>query len=146
MWFGNDFGGKMVIFEWDDGLSIGIEKIDNQHKELIKRLDDLAECILHNKGKDKIFTTLRFMNEYGTIHFSTEEEYMTKYDYPGLDEHKKQHEKFNDTTNKLIKSLKEEKDMESFASSVQRFLIDWLILHIKTSDQNFGEFFKEKKI
>lgn len=134
----------MVIFEWDDGLSIGIEKIDKQHKELIRRLDDLAECILHKKGKDKISNTLRFMNEYGTVHFSTEEKYMTKYDYPGLDEHKKQHEKFNDTTHRLLRRLKEEKDMESFASSVQRFLIDWLILHIKTSDRRFGEFFKEK--
>lgn len=133
----------MAIFEWDDNLSVGIEEVDNQHKELIKKLDDLAECILNKKGKDKIGTILRFMNDYAKIHFSTEEEYMTKHGYPGLDLHIKQHGKFRDTTNRLIKELESEKDMESFASSVQRFLIDWLILHIKTTDQKFGGFLKE---
>lgn len=134
----------MAIFKWDDKLSIGIEKIDNQHKELIRKLDDLAECILQKKGKNKIGSILRFMEDYGKMHFSTEEEYMTQYDYPGLDKQIMQHEKFNSTTAKLIKQLESEKDMESFASSVQRFLIDWLILHIKNSDKKFGEFLKGK--
>jgi hemerythrin len=132
----------MVIFEWNDDLSVGIEKIDNQHKELIRKLDDLAECILQKKGKNKIGSILRFMEDYGKMHFSTEEEFMSKYNYPGLDEQRMQHEKFNITTAKLIKQLESEKDMESFASSVQRYLIDWLILHIKTSDRKFGEFLK----
>ena len=134
----------MAIFEWDDSLSIGIEEVDNQHKELIKKLDDLAECILKKKGKDKIGTILRFMDDYTKMHFSTEEEYMLKYDYPGLSHQKKQHEKFKNTTMRLIKELESEKDTESFASSVQRFLIDWLILHIKTTDQKFGEFLETK--
>ncbi|UCG69482.1 MAG: hemerythrin family protein [Thermoplasmata archaeon] len=82
------------------------------------------------------------MEDYGRMHFSTEEEYMAKYDYPGLEQQIMQHEKFNNTTAKLIKQLESEKDMESFASSVQRFLIDWLILHIKTSDRKFGEYLK----
>ena len=133
----------MAIFEWDDSLSVGIEEVDNRHKELITKLDDLAECILKKKGKDKIGTILRFMDDYAKIHFSTEEDYMVKHDYPGLDLHIKQHEKFRDTTKRLIKELESEKDMESFASSVQRFLIDWLILHIKTTDQKFGGFLKE---
>jgi hemerythrin len=41
--------------------------------------------------------------------------------------------------------LKSEKDMESFAISVQRYLIDWLILHIKTTDQKFGGFLAENQ-
>jgi hemerythrin len=135
----------MAIFEWDDSLSIGIEEVDNQHKELIIKLDELAQGILQRKGKDKIGTILRFMSDYGKLHFSTEEDYMAKHGYPGLDLHIKQHEKFKDTTNKLINELESEKDMESFASSVQRFLIDWLILHIKTTDQKFGGFLKEKQ-
>lgn len=135
----------MAIFEWDNSLSIGVEEIDNQHKELIKRLDGLAQSILQKKGKDKIGKMLRFMSDYGKIHFSSEEDYMAEHNYTDLDFHKKQHEKFKTTTEKLINELKSQKDMESFASSVQRYLIDWLILHIKTTDQKFGRFLAEIK-
>ena len=135
----------MAIFEWDNSLSIGIEEIDNQHKELIKRLDELAQSILQKKGKDKIAKMLKFMSDYGKMHFSSEEDYMAKHNYPDLDFHQKQHEKFKATTDKLINELKSEKDMESFASSVQRFLINWLILHIKTTDQKFGGFLAENQ-
>jgi hemerythrin len=135
----------MAIFEWNNNLSIGIEEIDNQHKELIKRLDELAQSILQKKGKDKIGKMLRFMSDYGEMHFSSEENYMAKHNYPDLDFHQKQHEKFKTTTDKLINELKSEKDMESFAISVQRYLIDWLILHIKTTDQKFGGFLAENQ-
>jgi hemerythrin len=132
----------MAIFEWSDSLSIGIQEIDNQHKELIKKLNELAEYIQQKKGKDKIGLTLRFMRDYSKIHFSTEEEYMIKYEYPGLDQQKNEHEKFKVTAERLIGDIEKEKDMEIFASQVQRFLIDWLILHIKTVDKKFGEFLK----
>ncbi|UCE37371.1 MAG: hemerythrin family protein [Thermoplasmata archaeon] len=134
----------MAIFEWEDSLSVGIGEIDSQHKELIIKLDELAQCILHKTGKDKIATMLRFMDDYAEMHFATEESYMGKYDYPGLEHQKKEHEKFKNTTSRLIKNLESEKDLEHFASQVQRFLIDWLILHIRTTDLKFGEFLKEK--
>ncbi len=135
----------MAIFEWSGSLSVGIQEIDNQHKELIRKLNELAEYIQQKKGKDKIGATLRFMRDYSKIHFSTEEEHMAKHRYPGLKRQQTEHEKFKATTEKLIRDLEKEKDMEIFASQVQRFLIDWLILHIKTADLKFGEFLKENE-
>ncbi len=135
----------MVIFEWKDSLSVGIEEIDEQHKELIIKLDELAESILHKKGKGKISMILKFMKDYGKTHFTCEEVYMTISNFPGLEAQQKQHERFISTVNRLLTGLDSERDMEFFASQVQRFLIDWLILHIKTTDKKFGEFLKESK-
>jgi hemerythrin len=132
----------MVIFDWEDNLSIGIETIDGQHRELIRRLNKLAESVLAKQGKNRIGMTLKFMKNYGEEHFTSEEDFMARNSYPQLDEHKRQHEKFLVTTTKLIRELDYQKDMEHFASSVQRFLIDWLILHIRTSDRQFGIFLK----
>lgn len=67
---------RMAIFEWDDSLSIGNDKIDGQHKELIKRIDHLAQHILEKRGREKTNNTLRFMLDYSEDHFSTEEELM----------------------------------------------------------------------
>ena len=136
----------MAIFEWDDSLSVGDEKIDDQHKELIKRIDLLAQHILQKRGREKIHNTLRFMADYGEAHFSTEEELMVTVDYPDFERHKKQHERFKEITDKMKKELDSEEDNEYLASSVQRFLIDWLILHIKTEDRAFGEFLKRTEL
>lgn len=133
----------MVIFQWDDSLEIGIDTIDKQHKELIQKLDDLAKAVLKKQGKDKIRNMMRFLVEYGENHFEDEERFMTFYQFPGLKEQRKSHERFRETTNKLMAQLETQKDMESFASSIQRYLIDWLILHIKSEDRRFGEYLRE---
>jgi hemerythrin len=134
----------MTIFNWEESLIIGIERIDSQHQELIKRLDEIAQAILQKQGKNKIRTLLVFMEDYGNIHFSDEEEFMAEYGFPGLDNQKKHHLRFKETTKKLMDELESKKDMESFASSVQRYLIDWLILHIKSEDRKFGDFIQER--
>jgi hemerythrin len=135
----------MTIFEWKDDLSVGINEIDEQHKELINKLNQLAESILQKKGKGKIVMILNFMKDYGGNHFTCEERYMAKSNYPGLESQKKQHEKFKNTVTRLINELDTEKDMEFFASQVQRFLIDWLILHIRTEDQKYGGFLLQNR-
>lgn len=134
----------MAIFEWDGSLSVGNEEIDAQHRELIKRIDLLAQHILQKRGREKIHNTLRFMTDYGDIHFSTEEKHMARLGYPGFEEHKKQHERFKGITEKMKMELDSKDDSEYLASSVQRFLIDWLILHIKREDKAFGEFLKNR--
>jgi hemerythrin len=134
----------MSIFDWEDDLVIGIEKIDKQHKELVKRIDDLANAILQKQGKNKIRSLMNFMEEYGERHFTDEEKFMTVYEFPGLDNQRKYHQRFRETTKRLRDELKTQTDMEAFASSVQRYLIDWLILHIKSEDKKFGEFISEK--
>lgn len=132
----------MAIFEWDDSLSVGDEKIDAQHRELIKRIDLLAQHILQKRGKDKLLNTLRFMMDYGDVHFTTEEEHMARVGYPGFQGHRRQHERFKEITGKMQEEMDSTEDAEYLASSVQQFLIDWLILHIKSEDAAFGEFLR----
>ncbi|UCF09038.1 MAG: hemerythrin family protein [Thermoplasmata archaeon] len=134
----------MPIFEWDDSLSIGNEKIDSQHRELIAKIDLLAEAILRREGRNKIGRVLSFMREYGELHFASEEELMDRYGYPGTEEHKRQHARFHETTKRLTGQLESDAEMDFLASTVERFLIDWLILHIKTADRELGEFLKGK--
>ncbi|UCG70975.1 MAG: hemerythrin family protein [Thermoplasmata archaeon] len=133
----------MTIIEWDDNLKLGIEEIDKQHKHLVKQINDLAEAVLQRKGKDTIIKTLRFMENYAELHFSTEEKFMEEHNYSGLEEQKKEHERFRGVVSKLMDELQSEELSESTSHSVQRYLIDWLILHIKEKDLAFGDYLKE---
>ncbi|MGM0510857.1 MAG: bacteriohemerythrin [Thermoplasmatota archaeon] len=133
-----------MVFQWKDEYSVGVEVIDDQHKELISRLDKLATAIQKQKGNERIEYLLDFMEKYTKFHFSSEEEYMEKYDYPGTQKHQEEHGKFIGVVEDLKSKFKEEGRNEEFAMAVQQFLIDWLILHIEGTDGKMGSYLKDK--
>ncbi len=134
----------MLKIKWDDSLSVGVNLIDDQHKMLITRLNDMSNAVEMHQGLEKIMKTLDFLIKYTDFHFGTEEKHMTKFCYPGMDYHKKQHEKFKSTLNNLVEDFKEEGATEVLANSIDTFLINWLINHIKIIDIEFGKFLNEK--
>ena len=41
----------MVNIKWDNNLSVGVELIDEQHKMLIQKLNNLSEAIEKGAGR-----------------------------------------------------------------------------------------------
>lgn len=134
----------MSKIEWEDSLSIGVEIIDEQHKMLIKRLNDLSKAIEETHGEGGIVQTLDFLIEYTDFHFSAEEKCMAENDYPGLEEQKKQHEQFKASLKNMVDDYEYEGVTRALTTSVNVFLHNWLINHIKGVDHKLGEFLQEK--
>lgn len=65
----------MEKIRWSDNLSVGVELIDEQHKMLIQRLNDMTSAIEESKGPNEIARTLNFLIEYTDFHFSAEEKH-----------------------------------------------------------------------
>jgi hemerythrin len=131
---------------WTDDLSVGVAPIDEQHKTLMKRLNDVTGAIEAARGEREIANTLSFMSEYTEFHFSTEEKYMRECDYPGLETQKKKHQEFMDTLANLEKDFVEEGSTGALADAINTFLMNWLTKHIQGLDQEFGRFLSEKGI
>lgn len=136
----------MEKIEWNDGLSIGVDLIDGQHKMLIQRLSEVSEAIQMNQGEGAIAKTLDFLIGYTDFHFSTEEKQMTEQNYPGLDLQKQQHEEFRKSLKQLVEDFEYEGATQSLAYHIKDFLFNWLIRHIKDVDHKFGEFLNKKSI
>ena len=134
----------MSKIEWDDSLSVGVELIDNQHKMLIERLNDLSGAIEMTQGEGSIVQTLDFLIEYTAFHFSAEEKCMAEHDYPGLDDQKKQHEQFKASLRNMVEDYEYEGVTRALTTSVNVFLGNWLVNHIKGMDLKLGEFLQEK--
>ena len=66
----------MGLIQWKKEYTVGIKKLDNQHKEIIKILNQIFK--LQEKGKDEkeIERILGNLQDYIKEHFRTEEEYM----------------------------------------------------------------------
>jgi hemerythrin len=133
----------MVKIEWNDGLATGIELVDEQHKMLLEKLNDISEAIENQQGVDVIIKTLDFMVDYTDFHFSAEEKHMAEHKYPRLDYHKKMHKEFVDTLNTMITEFREDGATDRLAESVNIYLFNWLVTHIKGVDGAYGKYLKE---
>jgi hemerythrin len=90
----SDNGGLIMAITWKEDLKIGVDQIDNQHKELISRIDGLFEACNNGKGKEEVLNVVDYLGEYVVTHFSDEEALQRKYGYPEYDMHKQLHTQF----------------------------------------------------
>ncbi len=131
---------------WDSSLSVGVDPIDEQHKMLIERINNLSKAVEKYMGHTKIIETLLFMTEYTDFHFSTEEKYMKELDYPAIANHLIQHEEFKSMLRTLEEDFREDGATKVVSKSINTFLGNWLLNHIKVVDVNFGKFLREKGV
>lgn len=134
----------MAFFEWKDDYSVGISKIDDQHKALVGYLNELYESMKAGKGKDALDAVLGKLVEYTKTHFATEESLMKLYRFPDYDEHKQKHEKM---TGRVLE-LKQQFDSGQISNPIQitNFLKDWLSKHIMGTDKAYGPFLNSKGV
>ena len=136
----------MSRMEWDESLSIGVELIDEQHKKWIEHIGNVQAAIEARRGMPQIASTLDFLINYTQFHFSTEERSMSETGYPELESHRGRHEELKGTLGHLIEDFKEDGVTEKLSEAIGTFLGNWLRNHIRTVDQAFAAFLKEKNI
>ena len=133
---------------WRDSYKVGIDLIDEQHKELFARVSDFVGVIRSNENWDdkleKVKETMEFMGEYVVTHFNDEEAYQEEIGYPGIEEHKRAHARFRKGINDYILSFERDGFTEDKIQEFGGRLMTWLIMHVGKMDQRIGEYIKEQ--
>ena len=131
---------------WDDSLSVGVALIDDQHKTLIARLNDVAAAVEERQGPREILKTLDFLFDYTDTHFSTEETHMRATGYPAIEHHLRKHQDLRDTLSDMNQDFDEEGATQDIARAINTLLVNWLLDHIEAVDREFGAYLLEKNI
>ncbi len=132
--------------EWTEDLAVGIEKIDEQHRELFRRINDLVVSIREHRCRDEIDKTIGFLDDYARFHFGEEEKRMEEAGYKGLHEHKLQHAVYlkNIAEIKRQASLPRESGMSyELSVNVAQTVVDWIVVHIMNTDKLFGAYLRQ---
>lgn len=133
---------------WKDKYIVGVELIDEQHKELFGRLSEFIRNV-QAEGQweeklHKVKETMEFMQEYVVYHFNDEEAYLDEIGYPDIVFHKKLHEDFKKVINEYVELFNQggftEDRMQEFCAR----LMTWLIMHVGKIDQKVGEYVRVK--
>ena len=135
---------EIEALPWKEKYSVRIKSIDDQHKELVRLINELNNAMLYEKGRSVIGKIIEGLVSYTVYHFDYEEKLMKQCNYPDFHNHKKFH-------TSLINTIKEfKKDFDSgekeLSKEVMEFLKSWLVEHIMGIDQKYSELMIKNKI
>ncbi len=129
---------------WKDEYSVGIEAIDDDHKQLLTLINNLQTAVFYPTGEAFERQALKELVDYTKYHFKREEELMQKHGYPDFETHKKQHDEMIAKVGRFMDEYEE--DRESTTEGLTQFLKTWLIQHICGTDQAYSPFLHEKGV
>lgn len=126
----------MSMIKWDDSYFTGIEQFDAEHKHLFGLLNTAYDDFIDGSQRETLGTVLDELADYATYHFANEEHWMDEFNYPDLDKHREEHEKFRLRLRELVKDYHMQKN--SLSLELLTFLTNWLINHINKTDADYG--------
>ncbi|MBP2659872.1 MAG: hemerythrin-like metal-binding protein [Firmicutes bacterium] len=125
------------MVKWEDKYSLGVESIDEQHKELFRIANRIYELLKNEMILDKYDHIMEIIDElknYTVDHFKDEEEYMKSIGYKKFLSHKVAHTDFLDKMENIDVN-KIDNGHNEYLLSILDFVCVWLIEHILKEDK-----------
>lgn len=134
-------------YKFTDECLIGVEKIDDEHRELFRLVGEVQDLLNDKWTHDKYFEIcdlIERLKEYAAEHFRHEEEYMEQIGHPEIEMQRRQHAEFCEKVNEVdLRSA--EGDQHALISDLLSFLVKWLYKHIIGSDLLIGKLMSVKE-
>lgn len=127
------------MIKWNDNYLLGVEVLDQQHKELFRIASDAYDLLNHEFYTDKYDKVVKLIEElkkYAVFHFETEEKYMLEIGYKKYFSHKVIHDDFVSKV-KGIDLEKVDEDQDGYLSSIIMLVVDWIEHHILGTDKQY---------
>ncbi|MCI4626094.1 MAG: bacteriohemerythrin [Candidatus Magnetoovum sp. WYHC-5] len=131
-----------MVFKWTEQLAVGVDIIDNQHKELFDRVNKLIDAFNEEIDEGIVRELLDFLGTYVDEHFSFEQDLMKHYNYNDIDIHVFSHKLFTENMAKIKKEILTNGVNYVLTQHLQDHLCDWLINHIYKEDRKLGTFLR----
>lgn len=125
----------MELIQWDETMSVGVEELDEQHRQLIRLINE-AYAAVQRHDERRLDILLAQMDDYARLHFATEEDYMVRCDYPDLADHRERHDTFSADVADFRKNRFERTNL----SQIFVYLSRWLTTHILSEDKKYSGF------
>jgi hemerythrin len=125
----------MVMIEWNDSYSAGVEQIDQQHRAFLALINRLS--ILQERGTPPAMTrrVLLELLKYTEYHFVSEENLMILTECPLLPQQQLEHSKLLQTMAERYEAFgKGQETLES----ILKFLVRWFTTHTSDLDKAAG--------
>jgi hemerythrin len=128
-----------MAYDWTPDLSVGIEEIDAQHRELLRRIGDLHTCMRAGETTS-VPGVIAALRKYARTHFDSEERHMLELHYPAIERHRAEHASFTAELESFEKDLSQRGPSPSLAIHLAGWLSSWFRDHIRGFDRQLAAF------
>lgn len=132
----------MAVIQWTEAMSVGLTELDEDHKLLIKVINQLEANAKDDARHDVVRQCLMELQRYAEFHFAREERVMTACKFPGIGVQKDEHRDFIDRVRDAMARF--DSDSDAFASVINdelfSYLKEWLSHHILIEDMAYRPF------
>lgn len=126
----------MALVNWDPSYSVKVNRCDEDHKKLFALINALHDAMLTGKGSEILQQVVKELADYTKFHFTAEESLLERTRYPALNSHRSQHQQFVQKVQTFQNDLNNAQGAHSI--QVLSFLKEWLVNHIKNTDQQYS--------
>lgn len=122
---------------WKEEYKVGIDKIDEQHRQLFDKIEQLLEIAKSGdkrSNQQKCMEIIDFLVDYTVFHFNTEEALQREQKYVSYAQHVKIHTEFKNT----VQAYKELLGKDFTAKTLKSFIgtmLAWLVNHVCVCDR-----------
>ncbi len=121
----------MEFIRWEEAtMKTGVATVDEQHRELIHKLNELHQATLSGAQLDDIRKILNFLGRFCATHFQHEEKCMEERKCPLKKENRMAHAKFLNSYRELSAKFSGDCDPDEIAVDIKRMAAQWLQTHI----------------
>lgn len=133
----------MSLMDWNDRLDIGVKEMNDEHKVLLKYMNELHDLCEKKASEKDISVSLDNLAKYTEKHFKDEEAYLESIKYADCDLHKTIHADLLKKLSSFHTQFKQ-KGVSALNFEFFVFLKTWLSAHIQGIDMKYGKFAKGK--
>lgn len=131
--------------DWNPLMEIGIAEVDDEHRELVRQINELGQAMRRGEGRDRIGELLGFLRRYAEQHFAREEKLMAEAGFPGFGEHRGRHEQFRRDLKAHEDAFVAAADERAVALELHGWVMKWLSTHTLYEDDTFARFLRERE-
>ena len=131
---------------WSPSLELGIPVIDEQHRQLVAKLEELLKTIHQGGRYDKVLGLVAYLQRYTYEHFQTEENLMRRCKYPQVEEHIQKHDTFQGNIFKVKEFIRKHPSSQEALKLIESIMVQWYIEHIGRVDQDYAKFMRENDL
>jgi hemerythrin len=135
----------MPLMTWTEEMSVGVKVLDNDHKTLIRLLNDLHDGIEAGRTRATLESVLEGLSRYTKIHFAREERLFAETGFAGAAAHKAEHDLMARRVMNMQSRFENGQSLE-LSLEAMNFIKSWLTHHIQGSDREYGPCLNAKGI
>ena len=127
-------------FQWTEDLALHVETIDNQHKELCNRINELSKSIWNGVKRKELIEFVDFLHDYARLHFNEEQHLMEEHHYQEYSNHSKEHDSLKSKVQNMKDGLNNDAISQEHLLRAVTELQENFKNHLRTEDGPLGNF------